>query len=78
MSSSIANTNNIPMLNGNNFKDWEETMLIHLGCMDLDLALRIPRPDDLTDASTKADEAYWDKWDRSNRLSLMIMKHGIP
>ncbi|CAM8993910.1 unnamed protein product [Rhodiola kirilowii] len=78
MSSSIANTNNIPMLNGNNFKDWKETMLIHLGCMDMDLALRLPKLDDLTDASTEADEAYWEKWDRSNRLSLMIMKRGIP
>ncbi|CAM8947958.1 unnamed protein product [Rhodiola kirilowii] len=46
--------------------------------MDLDLALHIPRPDDLTNASTEADEAYWEKWDCSNRLSLMIMKRGIP
>ncbi|KAL9659397.1 hypothetical protein QQ045_024203 [Rhodiola kirilowii] len=78
MSSSIANTNNIPMLNANNLKDWKETMLIYLGCMDLDLALRIPRSDDLTDASNDADEVYLEKWDRSNRMSLMIIKCGIP
>ena len=34
-----ANANNIPILNGANFKDWKENMLIVL-CMDLDLALR--------------------------------------
>ncbi|XP_028124904.1 uncharacterized protein LOC114321869 [Camellia sinensis] len=32
-----ANMNNVPMLNGMNFKDWKENILIVLGCMDIDL-----------------------------------------
>ena len=36
-----ANTNSILMLNGSNFKEWKENVLIILDCMDLDLALRI-------------------------------------
>ncbi|RVW47329.1 Retrovirus-related Pol polyprotein from transposon TNT 1-94 [Vitis vinifera] len=73
-----ANINNVPMLNGTNFKDWKENMMILLGCMDIDLALRMPKPDELNEQSTQEDEVYWGKWERSNRLSLMIMKRGIP
>ncbi|KAL6329854.1 hypothetical protein AAG906_037954 [Vitis piasezkii] len=66
------------MLNGTNFKDWKENMMILLGCMDIDLALRMPKPVELNEESTQEDEVYWGKWERSNRLSLMIMKRGIP
>ncbi|GMP44012.1 hypothetical protein CsSME_00013142 [Camellia sinensis var. sinensis] len=72
-----ANMNNVPMLNGTNFKDWKENILIVLGCMDIDLALRMPKPNALTAQSTPEETVYFEKWDRSNKLSLMIMKHGI-
>src|SRR3954466_2794096 len=73
-----ANVNNIPILNGTNFKDWKENMLIVLGCMDLDLALRIEQPTPLTAESTPDDRRNFEKWERSNRMSLMIIKRGIP
>ncbi|XP_028098227.1 uncharacterized protein LOC114297949 [Camellia sinensis] len=73
-----ANMNNVPMLNGTNFKDWKENILIVLGCMDIDLALRMPKQNALTVQSTPEETVYFEKWDRSNRLSLMIMKRGIP
>ncbi|RVW52379.1 Retrovirus-related Pol polyprotein from transposon TNT 1-94 [Vitis vinifera] len=53
-------------------------MMIFLGCMDIDLALRMPKPDELNEESTQEHEVYWGKWERSNRLSLMIMKRSIP
>lgn len=77
-SSISANMNSIPILNGTNFKEWKENVQITLGCMDLDLALRVEQPASLTDASTPDDKKYYEKWDRSNRLSLMIIKRGIP
>lgn len=73
-----ANMNNVPMLNGTNFKDWKENILIVIGCMDIDLALRMPKSNDLTEESTPEEIGYFEKWNRSNRLSLMIMKRGIP
>ena len=73
-----ANINSIPVLNGTNFKDWKENIEIVLGCMDLDLALRIEQPASLTDASSPDDKRNFEKWDRSNRMSLMIIKRGIP
>ena len=48
----FANANNIPVLNGTNFKKWKEHVIIVLGYMDLDYALREDRPPDLTSAST--------------------------
>ena len=51
-SSISANVNKIPILNGTNFKKWKEHVMIVLGCMDLDYALREDRPVDLIDAST--------------------------
>src|SRR3954467_3322828 len=72
-----ANANNIPILNGANFKDWKGNMLIVLGCMDLDLALRTEQPPSLTPASTPDQRKDFEKWERSNRLSLMIIKRDI-
>ena len=46
--------------------------------MDLDLLLRMDKPASLTDASSLDDKRNYEKWDRSNRLSLMIIKRGIP
>ncbi|CAN6687490.1 unnamed protein product [Malus baccata var. baccata] len=67
------NFNNIETLTGSNFKKWKEDVHIVLGLMDLDL-------------STADEKLKFEKWDRANRMSLMIMtkamaqpvKGGIP
>ncbi|GMI75254.1 hypothetical protein HRI_004508700 [Hibiscus trionum] len=66
------------MLNGTNFKEWKRHVLIVLGCMDIDLALRQEQPAPLTADSTPDAKRDFERWDRSNRMSLMIMKHSIP
>ena len=73
-----ANMNSIPMLNGTNFKDWKENVMIVLGCMDLDLVLRVGQPAALTDKSSPEEKRDFERRDRSNRMSLMITKQGIP
>jgi len=50
-----VNTSSILILNGTNFKKWKENVLIVLGCMDLDLALRIEQPASLTTVSSPDD-----------------------
>ena len=69
---------NIPVLNDTNFKKWKEHVIIVLRCMDLDYALRDDRPVDLTSVSTTKQRVAMEKWEQSNRMSLMIMKHSIP
>ena len=77
-SASIStNINLVPMLK-DNFKDWKESIMIILGCMDLDLVLRIEQPASLTDKSSNEEKRDIEKWERSNRMSLIIMKRGIP
>ncbi|KAI6697895.1 hypothetical protein NL676_018014 [Syzygium grande] len=73
-----ASINSIPMLNGTNFKSWQENLLIVLGVMDLDLALRIDSPTLLNDQSTSDQKKDMERWERSNRMCMMIMKKAIP
>ncbi|KAL4317848.1 hypothetical protein GQ457_18G010990 [Hibiscus cannabinus] len=65
------------MLNGTNFKDSKRSLEIVLGCMDIDLAIREEQPAPFTEESTPGDKKDFERWDHSNRMSLMIMKHNI-
>ena len=67
----------IKQLGGTNFKKWKEQIGIVLGCMDLDYALREPTPTKPTSESTNEQKVLYEKWERSNRMSLMIMKGSI-
>ena len=67
----------IEQLSGANFKKWKEQIGIVLGCMDLDYALREPTPTKLTSESTNEQKSLYEKWERSNRMSVMIMKGSI-
>ncbi|XP_047267381.1 uncharacterized protein LOC124897835 [Capsicum annuum] len=70
--------NNIAVLNGTNFKKWKEHIMIVLGCMDLDYALRFDHPADLNETSSNEQKSAYEKWEQSNRMSLMMMQHSIP
>ena len=69
-----AQVNGIPMLNESNFKIWKENVEIFLGRMELDLELRMERP---TSTPKNLNEANIEKWERSNLLSVMLMKRSI-
>lgn len=73
----IPNSANVPILSGDNYADWKDQILLTLGCMDLDLVLRETEPNTLTDKSTTEEKATFDRWQRSNRLSLMLIKTYI-
>ena len=47
------NINLIPVLTGTDFKNWKENVMIVLGCMDFDLALREEWPTSLSDKNLK-------------------------
>ncbi|XP_059455162.1 uncharacterized protein LOC132185401 [Corylus avellana] len=70
-------TFHVPMLNGNNFTDWTENLFFTLGCLELDLALRVDEPPALTEKSTPQEIAKHEQWERSNRLSLIFMKSHV-
>ena len=70
--------NYILILNGTNFKTWHENLQIVLGVMDLDLALRVYSPAPLTVESSSDEKRDIERWEKSNRMCLMIIKKAIP
>ena len=48
-----------------------------MGWMDIDYAIRKDEPLAITDESSTADVALYERWERSNRLSVMFIKTKI-
>ncbi|KAK2997912.1 hypothetical protein RJ639_026101 [Escallonia herrerae] len=67
----------IESLSGTNFRKWKEQISTILGVMDLDYALRVDAPAALRAESSTEQKAAYEKWERPNRISLMIMKGSI-
>ena len=65
------------MLSGTNFKAWKDNLMIVLSCMDLALALRVGQPAAPTDKSFLEEKRDFERWDRSNHMSLIIVKRSI-
>ena len=45
--------------------------------MDIDCTIRKDEPDPITETSTVEASCLYDKWERSNRLSVMFIKTKI-
>ena len=63
-------------LKGDNYEVWKEIILLYLGCMDIDYAIRKDKPT-ITNTSTTAKKALCEQWERSNRLSVMFINTKI-
>ncbi|KAK9048883.1 hypothetical protein SSX86_007475 [Deinandra increscens subsp. villosa] len=77
LASTITPTFGIETLNGTNFASWRDTVKLTLGMLDLDYALRHEAPAALTAQSTADQKQEYEKWERSNRMSLMVIKNSI-
>ncbi|PHT31878.1 hypothetical protein CQW23_28215 [Capsicum baccatum] len=67
----------ILVLSGDNFTEWKEKVLLTLGCSDLDLKLHVEETSNPTESSTPETKAFYERWERYNRLSLMLIKAHI-
>ncbi|GAV92126.1 UBN2 domain-containing protein, partial [Cephalotus follicularis] len=75
---SIANCmSSIEVLNGSNYKKWRQDLDIVLGILDLDLALREERPELPAVDSSHEVKAKYDKWEKANRMCLMVMRRTM-
>ncbi|KAJ0031661.1 hypothetical protein Pint_13638 [Pistacia integerrima] len=54
--------------------NWKHDVEFILALMDLDLALLEPKPTKPTHTSSPEEKAKYEKWERSNRISLMLMR----
>ncbi|KAF7807331.1 Retrovirus-related Pol polyprotein from transposon TNT 1-94 [Senna tora] len=48
-----------------------------LGCLDLDHAFKLDCPAGLTDGNSNVDRIAYEKFERSNRMCVMIMQHSL-
>jgi hypothetical protein len=67
----------IKTLTETNYEDLYESLTINLAIMNLDLALRVEAPAELTKKSYAEEKTYYKCWGHSNRTCLMIMKYTI-
>ena len=67
----------IPELRGDNYKIWKERILLHLGYMDIDYAIRKSEPPKVKEESTHAEVTLFERYERSNRLNVMFIKTQI-
>ncbi|KAJ4963581.1 hypothetical protein NE237_023520 [Protea cynaroides] len=67
----------LPILNGENYAEWLELLELTLGYMNLDLAINEEKPEDLTNESTPDQRDYYAKWQRSNNMSLRLIKANM-
>ncbi|XP_044463562.1 uncharacterized protein LOC123206419 [Mangifera indica] len=56
---------------------WKNDVELILAMMDLDLALLEPKPTKSTHTLTPEEKAKCEKWERSNRISLMLMRNKM-
>src|SRR3954468_18791186 len=67
--------NAMTKFNGLNYADWSEKIQFQLGVMDLDMALIMnEKPAAITEDSTEDERSLFEAWERSNRLSLNLMR----
>ena len=71
------NVCDVPILSDDNYKIWKERILLQLGCMDIDYAIRKDEPPTATETSTQNEIALYERWERSNRLSMMFIRTRI-
>ncbi|RVW19122.1 Retrovirus-related Pol polyprotein from transposon TNT 1-94 [Vitis vinifera] len=67
----------VPELRGDNFMIWKERILLQLGCMNIDYAIRKDEPHKITDTSTPEEILLYERWEKSNRLSVTYIKTKI-
>ncbi|KAF7831627.1 Retrovirus-related Pol polyprotein from transposon TNT 1-94 [Senna tora] len=68
---------NVLELTRDNYKIWKEKVILQLGWMDIDYAIRENEPPVPTDTSSKVEISLYELWKRSNRLSIMFIKTKI-
>jgi len=60
-----------------NFLEWSEQVQFHLGVRDLDLTLLTNKSTTIIETSSVEQRSFHKGWERSNRLSLMLMRMTI-
>ncbi|XP_019167872.1 PREDICTED: uncharacterized protein LOC109163579 [Ipomoea nil] len=67
----------IPILNDDNHKEWKDAILLNLGILGFDYALRIEKLAELTAKNTEEQKTLYERWATTNRLGVFLIKSKI-
>ena len=67
----------IPLLDGSNFIEWLDMLLLAITYLDLDMALDEPKPAKPTDASSVDKMTNYNKWIKANKVVIQIITNSI-
>ena len=67
----------IMKLNGTNYKQWFEYLMMNLTIMKLELALKVEAPLKPTTKSYVNEKKFYEDWEYSNSCCLMIMENHM-
>ncbi|KAL8159252.1 hypothetical protein V2J09_000789 [Rumex salicifolius] len=71
----FASASSVVKFNGLNYDDWSEQIRFTLGIMKLDHAILAEiEPSAITGDSSEMEKSLYEAWERSNRLSLSLMR----
>ena len=63
-------------LNETNYEDWVDSIKLFLAISCVDAALTKDEPCIPTDTSSSKEKMKYERWDHSNKICLMTMKHS--
>ncbi|OVA11534.1 hypothetical protein BVC80_1013g3 [Macleaya cordata] len=64
-------------LTGSNYSTWKRQITLQLGLLDFDFVLTEARPVILTAESTDVEKATFKKWEKVNKLCMMVIQGSI-
>ena len=64
-------------LKDDNYNIWKERILLHVGNMNIHYAIRKLKPQEVTKENIPSKVALYERWERSNRLSVMFIKTKV-
>ena len=67
----------IMKLNGTNYEQWVESLMINLTIMKLNLALKVEAPPKSVIESSSNEKKFYEDWEYSNSCCLMIIENHM-
>ncbi|OVA00008.1 hypothetical protein BVC80_1445g4 [Macleaya cordata] len=64
-------------LTGSNYSTWKRQITLQLGLLDFDFVLTEARPVVPTAESTDVEKATFKKWEKINKLCMMVIRGSI-
>ncbi|RWR73399.1 Gag-protease-integrase-RT-RNaseH polyprotein [Cinnamomum micranthum f. kanehirae] len=73
----LSTLGTIPTLDGSNFVEWLDALMIAITFLDLEIAFDEPMPENPTENSTAEERTIYEKWIKANKVGVKIILNSI-